>query len=225
MRSPNFGARRDGLTPVLVVLHYTAMASCEAALRALCDPERAVSAHYLISETGQVLALVDEDKRAWHAGAGQWAGAGDVNSRSIGIELANNGATPFSAPQMDALEGLLAEILPRWHIPPQGVIAHSDMAPGRKIDPGPRFDWRRLAAAGLSVWPGSDTGPGISPDPAAFAVQTTRFGYPDCPEDLLLDTMRLRFRPWARGPLDGTDMALITDLATRYGVDRGATTA
>ncbi|RMA42994.1 N-acetylmuramoyl-L-alanine amidase [Rhodophyticola porphyridii] len=223
MRSPNFGERRDGLTPELVVLHYTAMQSCEAALRALCDPAREVSAHYLISETGKVLHLVDEDRRAWHAGAGAWAGAGDVNSRSIGIELANDGASPFPAPQMDALERLLRGILPRHRIPPQGVIAHSDMTPGRKIDPGPRFDWRRLALGGLSVWPGQ---PGrTAPDPARFAADAGLFGYPDCTSDQLLGAFRLRFRPWGQGPLDATDMGMMAELAARYGVDRSAARA
>lgn len=218
MRSPNFGERRDGLSPALVVIHYTAMKSCEAALRALCDPAREVSAHYLISETGELLSLVDEEMRAWHAGAGAWAGAGDVNSRSIGIELANTGFAPFPAPQMDTLETLLAGILTRWNIPPQNVIAHSDMTPGRKIDPGPRFDWRRLAFGGVSVWPEANAMQ--EPNPLQFAADAARFGYPESDLDQLLRSVRLRFRPWAKGPLDGEDMALIADLAARYGVDR-----
>ena len=139
--SPNFGPRRDGLRPELVVLHYTAMATAEAALDRLCDPASEVSAHYLIAEDGRAFALVDEEQRAWHAGAGSWAGRGDVNSRSIGIELANAGPLaglpPFPEPQMAALERLLDGILARWSIAPAGVIAHSDMAPGRKADPGP----------------------------------------------------------------------------------------
>ena len=97
-----------------------------------------------------------EEARAWHAGAGVWGGAEDVNSRSIGIELANagplDGFPPFPEPQMAALEGLLDAICARWGIPPAGVIAHSDMAPGRKADPGPKFDWRRLARGGRAVW-------------------------------------------------------------------------
>jgi N-acetylmuramoyl-L-alanine amidase len=218
MRSPNFGERRDGLSPDLVVIHYTAMESCEAALRALCDPAREVSAHYLISETGELLSLVDEEMRAWHAGAGAWAGVGDVNSRSIGIELANTGFAPFPAPQMDALEILLVGVLTRWTIPPQNVIAHSDMTPGRKIDPGPRFDWRRLALGGVSVWP--EPGAVQKPNPLQFAADAARFGYPTDDPGLLLRSVRLRFRPWVKGPLDGEDMALIADLAARYGVDR-----
>lgn len=220
-RSPNFGPRRDGLVPELVVIHYTAMQSCEAAERALCDPAREVSAHYLISEAGEVIALVDEAMRAWHAGAGSWAGREDVNSRSIGIELANDGATPFAAAQMDALERLLAGLLARWQIPPEGVIGHSDMAPGRKIDPGPRFDWQRLARQGLSVWP-EIAGEEAPTDERAFTKAARRFGYPEMAHDLLLSTIRLRFRPRHDGPLDGRDMAIIADLAHRFAVDRPA---
>ncbi|MGH1354134.1 MAG: N-acetylmuramoyl-L-alanine amidase [Thalassovita sp.] len=137
----------------MVVLHYTAMDTAEAALERLCDPSIEVSAHYLISETGQIWQMVDEEKRAWHAGAGQWGAVTDVNSRSIGIELANIGDCPFPEPQMAALEFLLAGIQNRWDIPPERVIGHSDMAPERKQDPGPRFDWQRLARQGLAVWP------------------------------------------------------------------------
>lgn len=222
--SPNFSPRRNGLRPDLVVLHYTAMRSCDAAERALCDPGREVSAHYLISETGEVRALVDEAMRAWHAGAGEWAGQGDVNSRSIGIELANTGSTPFAAAQMDALEALLPGVFERWSIRPEGVIAHSDMAPGRKIDPGARFDWQRLARQGLAVWPQERAHGDIVPpvDYKQFQHDARGFGYPDMPLDLLLATVRLRFRPRITGPLDATDMALMANLAARFGVDRGA---
>ncbi|MGR3641097.1 N-acetylmuramoyl-L-alanine amidase [Alterinioella nitratireducens] len=213
--SPNFTKRRNGLRPELVVIHYTAMADCEAAERVLCDPAREVSAHYLISEAGEVRALVDEEMRAWHAGAGAWAGRDDVNSRSIGIELSNTGLVPFAAAQMDALERLLAPLLARWNIPPHGVIGHSDMAPGRKIDPGPRFDWQRLARQGLSVWPEAG-GQERTPDVARFRADALAFGYPDVADDLLLQTVRLRFRPRHTGPLDGRDMAIMADLANRY---------
>ena len=216
MRSPNFGPRRDGLRPELVVLHYTAMSDCAAAARVLCDPEREVSAHYLIGRDGQVLNLVDEEMRAWHAGRGTWHGRGDVNSRSIGIELDNDGASPFSEPLMKALERLLPTILQRWSILPEGVIGHSDMAPGRKIDPGRRFDWQRLARQGLAVW--SDA-VGDAVDGAAFRANAAAFGYGDMDDALLLDVVRLRFRPGANGSLDGVDCAIMTDIAARYGVD------
>ncbi len=212
-RSPNHGPRRDGLRPDLVVLHYTAMRDAASAERALCDPSRDVSCHWLIARDGCVTALVDEERRAWHAGAGSWRGRGDVNSRSIGIELDNDGASPFAAPLMDALERLLADILARWGIPVSGVIAHSDMAPGRKRDPGPRFDWRRLARRGLAVWPEPVEPRRAGPDMAVFRADAMAFGYPDVADDLLLETVRLRFRPNARGPLDATDCAIAAALA------------
>ncbi len=209
--SPNFGDRR-GKRVELVVLHYTAMGTCAEALERLCDPAAEVSAHHLIDRDGTVHALVDEGQRAWHAGAGSWGGRGDVNSVSIGIELANPGDRPFPAPQMAALERLLTDILQRHDLPPQAVIGHSDMAPGRKGDPGRRFDWRRLAAEGLSVWPG--TAP-----PGEFAADLAAFGYPEAPAETLLQSFRLRFRPWAAGPLDATDRAMAADLARRFPVD------
>jgi N-acetylmuramoyl-L-alanine amidase len=208
--SPNFGDRR-GRAVELVVLHYTAMPTCAAALERLCDPAAEVSAHYLIDVDGAVLGLVDESQRAWHAGAGNWGGEGDVNSRSIGIELANTGAVPFGEAQMQALEGLLAGILDRHALPPAAVIGHSDMAPDRKADPGPRFDWRRLALQGLSVWPEPGT-------PKDFAADLRAFGYPETAPDTLLTAFRLRFRPWAKGPLDDTDRALAAGLR-RFAVD------
>ena len=213
--SPNFGPRRDGLRPELVVLHYTAMADCDAALRVLCTPEREVSAHYLIRRNGEVIPLVDEAMRAWHAGAGEWKGRADVNSRSIGIELDNDGVSPFAAPLMDALEALLPGILARWSIPAEGVIGHSCMAPGRKIDPGRRFDWDRLARQGVAVMPREA---GASPvDPARFRADALAFGFPDVADDLLLSAVRLRFRPAAQGPLDGRDCAIMAEMALRYG--------
>ena len=218
--SPNFGDRRDGLTPALVVLHYTALPSAAEALARLCAPEHEVSAHYLIDRAGQLYQLVDEDRRAWHAGAGSWGGQGDVNSRSIGIELDNPGTCPFSAPLMDRLEVLLSDILARHGLAPEAVIGHQDMAPRRKLDPGPRFDWRRLALGGLAVWPGAGAAP---PDDAAFLADAVRFGYPvEAGFAAVFAAFRARFRPWARGPLDPADMAAIIDLAARFPVDRAA---
>lgn len=151
--SGNFGTRKDGAVPSLIVLHYTAMHSAQDALAVLCNPDTEVSAHYLIDRQGCVFQMVQEADRAWHAGAGAWGEIRDVNSHSIGIELCNDGFSPFAAPLMDALEVLLREIMARWTIPPVGVIGHSDCAPGRKIDPGARFDWRRLERAGLALRP------------------------------------------------------------------------
>ncbi|PKP73939.1 MAG: N-acetylmuramoyl-L-alanine amidase [Alphaproteobacteria bacterium HGW-Alphaproteobacteria-6] len=214
--SPNCGPRRGGARPDLIVIHYTAMASCIAARARLCDPAAEVSAHYLIAEGGRIEALVPETARAWHAGAGAWGGIGDVNSRSIGIELANPGDAPFAEPQMAALEVLLAGVMARWQVPPERVIGHSDLAPGRKRDPGPRFDWRRLALNGLGVWPG------LGDPAAAFLASARAFGYPEAPPEVLLAAFRLRFRPAASGPEDATDRALAADLARRFPVDGGA---
>lgn len=194
------------------------MASVAEARARLCDPAHEVSAHWLIAEDGGVEQLVDEALRAWHAGAGAWGAVGDVNSRSIGIELANGGAQPFPAPQMAALERVLAGIMGRWGIRPERVIGHSDMAPARKSDPGPRFDWRRLARAGLSVWPDARQD---RPDPGGFVAAARTFGYPDVPFDILLRAVRLRFRPWGCGPLDAVDMGMMLDLSRRFPVDAG----
>lgn len=192
------------------------MATAREALERLCDPAFEVSAHYLIAEDGEVMALVPEEMRAWHAGAGQWGGVGDVNSRSIGIELASRGTHPFPHPQMLALERLLGEVLARWSIAPERVIGHSDMAPVRKEDPGPHFDWRRLARAGLSVWPEEGEG-----EPESFRPALAAFGYDgSLPPDILLRTFRLRFRPWAAGPVSCRDAGAAGSLARRFPVDR-----
>lgn len=196
------------------MIHHTAMLSAEAALARLRDAAAEVSAHWLIAEDGRVWRLVDEAMRAWHAGAGSWGGQGDVNSRSIGIELANPGPLagfpPFPEPQMAALEALLDGVAARWGIAARAVIAHSDMAPGRKADPGPRFDWRRLALAGRAVWAeGAGEEPG---DWAAFLSAVRRAGYP-AEAEAVLDAFRLRFRPGASGPLAAADVAAAAALA------------
>ncbi|MBL4613774.1 MAG: N-acetylmuramoyl-L-alanine amidase, partial [Magnetovibrio sp.] len=154
--SPNFDDRATGLPIDMLVLHYTGMQTCEAALERLCDKDAMVSAHYLIDEEGTVHRLVDEDKRAWHAGLAWWRGAMDVNGRSIGIELVNPGHEfgyrDFPDAQMTALEGLTSAIIKRHPIPPQNVVGHADTAPARKQDPGELFDWQRLAEFGVGLW-------------------------------------------------------------------------
>jgi N-acetylmuramoyl-L-alanine amidase len=139
----------------------------------------------------------------------------DVNSHSIGIELANTGFHPFPEPQMAVLEDLLRGICSRWAVPPERVVGHSDTALGRKIDPGNRFDWRRLALGGLAVWPERYA---TDPDEARFWRNCRTFGYEVTPEtrEEVLCAVRLRFRPWAEGPLDGTDCAIMADLARRF---------
>ena len=207
--SPNCGARRDGLTPRLIVLHFTAMQSAEAALARLCDRTAQVSAHYLSTGKGDIVQMVSEDQRAWHAGVGEWAGQADINSRSIGIELDNRGNHPFSEPQMAALEWLMRGIMNRWEIAPEGVIGHSDMAPGRKDDPGPRFDWARLARLGLARHGNGGTTP-TRVDAASFRLAARRAGYTaPVEDDTLLEAVRLRFRPQGRGPLVPADLAAL----------------
>ena len=195
----------------MIVLHYTAMQTAQAALERLCDANAQVSAHYLIAEDGTTWQMVDEAMRAWHAGEGEWRGVTDVNSRSIGIELANCGDHPFGELQMQTLETLMQGVMARWQIQPEGVIAHSDMAPGRKCDPGPRFDWRRLAWNGLAVWPKTDAIQ--APQAEIFRRDLRSFGYPDVEDELLLEAIRLRFRPWGRGALAPEDMAISAGLA------------
>lgn len=205
--SPNHGPRKDGLSPHLIVLHYTAMASAEAALARLCDPTVEVSAHYLIALNGEVTQMVAETRRAWHAGAGEWHGQSDINSRSIGVELDNRGDHPFPEPQMHALENLLRDMMARWQIPPAGVIGHSDMAPGRKSDPGPHFDWARLARCGLAsaVLPETNA----SADMMEFMARAKAAGYTaNVDADTLLEATRLRCAPWRKGPLVPKDLAL-----------------
>ncbi len=217
--SPNFDERPVGATVELVVLHYTAMAGCEEAAERLCDPECEVSAHYLIARDGTLYRLVDEGKRAWHAGAGAWAGRDGVNARSIGIELDNDGASPFEEPLMTTLEALLSDILERHELPEKAVIGHSDMAPDRKQDPGRRFDWQRLVEAGLSIWPD----PAI---PTDFLSDAARFGYPiEVGEALVLEAFRQRFRPDATGPLSAADEAMMAGLARQHPADVTESTA
>lgn len=159
--SPNHGPRRDGSSVDMILLHYTAMESAEASLERLCDPLAEVSAHYLIDTDGTLYNLVDEDRRAWHAGLSFWAGESDINSRSIGIELQNKGPgleqDPFPQPQLEALIALCLDLQDRHAIPPYRVLGHSDVSIGRKHDPGPEFPWRNLASAGVGIWPQDET--------------------------------------------------------------------
>ncbi len=227
--SPNFGRRRGNALPDMIVLHGTAMESAKAALERLCVPDFEVSAHYLIAGSGETFCLVNEDLRAWHAGAGSWGEVTDVNSRSIGIELDNVDGLPFPERQMAALETLLAGIMERWSISPARVIAHSDMAPTRKRDPGPKFDWRRLALSDLSIWPEETThlAPALperrfeagSPD-AAFRAAALEFGYPDVATETLLAAFRRRFRPHMDGSVAAEDLTAIRNLVRRFPVDR-----
>ncbi len=141
----------------MLILHYTGMASAAAALERLCDPASRVSAHYLVDEDGTVYRLVPEDRRAWHAGASAWRGRTDVNAASIGVETVNPGHQlgyrSFPEAQTAAVEALCRAIVARHPIPPRHVLGHADVAPARRADPGELFDWARLAASGVGLWP------------------------------------------------------------------------
>jgi N-acetylmuramoyl-L-alanine amidase len=156
LASPNFGERRGVRAPNMLILHYTGMPSGEDALARLVDAGAQVSSHYLVWEDGRIDQLVAERDRAWHAGAGHWKGASDLNSASIGVEIVNpghdGGAPPFPDPQIAATIDLARDICARWKIPPERVLAHSDIAPHRKRDPGEAFPWARLHAAGVGHW-------------------------------------------------------------------------
>lgn len=152
--SPNFDNRRG--PPDMLVLHYTGMRSGEEAVARLRDPEAKVSAHYVVEEDGAILRLVAEERRAWHAGRGAWQGETDCNAASIGIEIVNPGHEfgyrDFPEAQIAAVISLVSDIRTRWTIPDARIIAHSDLAPERKQDPGERFPWKRLAGVGHGLW-------------------------------------------------------------------------
>jgi N-acetylmuramoyl-L-alanine amidase len=154
--SPNHGERRNGRCPDMLLLHYTGMPDAEEALARLCDPSSGVSCHYFVFEDGRVVQLVPEERRAWHAGAGSWDGEEDINSCSIGIEIANpghdGGLPPYPEAQIASVIALGRDIAGRWSIPPERILGHSDTAPGRKQDPGELFPWGDLHRAGLGHW-------------------------------------------------------------------------
>ena len=191
--SPNQDARDTAVD--MLVIHYTGMPSAEAALARLCNPAAKVSAHYTIDEDGTVYAHVPEERRAWHAGLSFWAGTRNVNSCSVGIELVNPGHEfgyrPFSGAQIAALIELSQGILARHAIDAHHVVGHSDVAPARKDDPGELFPWKRLAEAGIGVWPSAGQG-------AAPAEALIRYGYdPDISDEKRILAFQRHFRPAA----------------------------
>jgi N-acetylmuramoyl-L-alanine amidase len=210
-RSPNFGPRKpvDGAVAIRhIVLHYTGMQNVAQALKRLCDPNHAVSAHYLVDEDGSVYALVPEAERAWHAGVAFWNGVRDVNSTSIGIEVVNPGHEygyrPFPEAQVAAVIALAADIRDRHGLAATSVLGHSDVAPGRKQDPGELFPWERLARHGLGLWPGAATT--AMPEPKAWqALSLIGYATPEGPGGDILDpktgkadvlaAFQRRFRP------------------------------
>jgi N-acetylmuramoyl-L-alanine amidase len=201
--SPNFDERT--LPVSMLVLHYTGMIDAAAAIQRLTDPEAKVSAHYLVAEDGQVIRLVDESKRAWHAGKSHWRGIDDINSASIGIELVNPGHEfgyrPFAEAQIDALVPLVSEIVQRHGITRGNVVGHSDIAPKRKQDPGELFPWYRLARVRLAL--PRPTRNLMDPhwSDAGFLLALERFGYDVTDMLAAVVAFQRRFRPEL---LDGT---------------------
>lgn len=213
--SPNFNDRPGPVD--MLVMHYTGMPDAEGAMRVLTDPDRQprVSAHYTLDEDGTVYAHVPEAKRAWHAGISWWRGRNDVNARSIGIEIVNPGHEwgyrPFPPAQIAALLALSKTILSRHDIPAAHVVGHSDVAPGRKTDPGELFPWQLLAGHGIGLWPRPGQA-AVPNDEAAIAAALRRIGYGvppevDRPLAVVLTEFQRHFRP---AQVDG-----IADLETR----------
>jgi len=218
--SPNHD-ERDGAAIDMLVLHYTGMASGAAALARLVDPAAKVSAHYTIDEDGTVYAMVPEDRRAWHAGVSHWAGAANINSRSIGIELVNPGHEfgyhSFPEAQIAALTTLCHSILMRHPIPSWRVLAHSDVAPARKEDPGELFPWERLARAGIGLFPLPQRGRGQGEGAMLAASDLPRFGYdPAVPPGKLITAFQRHFRPKRlTGIWDDECAAILADLLVK----------
>ena len=213
--SPNFDARGQAIS--MVVLHYTGMRDAESAIRRLRDPEARVSCHYLIAEDGQILRMVAEENRAWHAGLSYWRGVSAVNGCSIGIEIVNPGHefgyTPFTEEQMESLIPLLAGIVDRYDIPRANVVGHSDVAPARKEDPGELFDWGRLARHGLAV--ARPTRDLVDPHwtDGGFLLALERYGYDVRQQQKAVIAFQRRFRPeLLDGIIDGECRAILLQL-------------
>lgn len=233
--SPNHTERRGTDAPDMIVLHYTGMESAQAALVRLSDPAAEVSAHYLVTRMGEIVSLVDETRRAWHAGRAAWGAVEDVNSHSVGIEIDHPGHMlgypPFPDAQIAATIGLIRAIRARWRIPPERVVGHACVAPGRKIDPGEKFDWRRLSLEGCAVWLDAEDAPRTtaSADASAFQAAARMIGY-GCPQTGAWDretfavwqAFTMRFLPGRtkRAP-DATGIAHARRLAERWPVAAG----
>jgi N-acetylmuramoyl-L-alanine amidase len=213
--SPNWNERK--LPVSMVVLHYTGMRSADEALERMCDPAAEVSAHYMIDEDGTVTQLVDEEKRAWHAGRSYWRGIADVNSASVGIELVNPGHEfgyrPFPDAQIEALLPLLADIKERYGIPRANVVGHSDIAPARKDDPGELFPWAKLARHRLALPVPKPSMRLVYDNPGAFYLALERYGYDIADGHAAVRAFQRRWRPsLIDGEIDGQIGAMLFEL-------------
>jgi len=211
--SPNWNERNGPVS--MVVLHYTDLPSADEAIARMCDPAAEVSAHYLITEQGEVVRLVAEDKRAWHAGVSYWRGQSNVNDISIGIELDHPGHTwgyrEFAEAQIDALVPLLHRIVHDYDIPRANVVGHSDIAPQRKLDPGELFPWERLAAYRLALPRPHrlELGDPFDND-GAFYLALERFGYDVSEGRKAVEAFQRRWRPERiDGEIDGEARAIL----------------
>jgi N-acetylmuramoyl-L-alanine amidase len=220
--SSNHGPRSASATIDMLILHYTGMTSAKAALDRMCDPASEVSAHYMVEEDGTTWQLVDEERRAWHAGRSYWEGERDLNSRSVGIELVNPGHEfgyrPFPEAQIAALEDLAQSILARRPIPPARVLGHSDIAPQRKEDPGELFPWQRLAANGIGRWPDFATPVAVDPSHEGVRRALARIGYDvgggEAELRAVVTAFQRHWRPaWFDGVLDDETVRRIFALA------------
>lgn len=214
--SPCYEPRRCG-APDILLLHYTGMASCERAIDWLSRPDSRVSCHYVIDTDGLVTQMVAEDQRAWHAGHSVWAGETDINSRSIGFEIHNpghdGGYPDFPERQMQAVIALGLDVVRRWYIRPERVLAHSDVAPLRKNDPGELFDWQRLARAGLGLWV----------EPVPVAADDAGFGSGEAAPDVLSAQERLRDYGYgldATGRMDETTSKVVMAFQRHFRTQR-----
>jgi N-acetylmuramoyl-L-alanine amidase len=228
--SPNWDERPPGAVVEAVVLHYTGMPSAADALARLRDPAAKVSAHYLILEDGQLLSLVPEEHRAWHAGRSFWRGRQSLNDVAVGIELANPGHAwgyrPFPASQVKALVDLTKRIMERWQLPPEAILAHSDIAPDRKQDPGERLDWRALAEVGIGHWPKRIVPAAPCPGRASTLLELVGYGAETTASGRRhrLVAFQRRFRPQrVDGWLDPVTMGAIDAVAALCGPLRGHT--
>jgi N-acetylmuramoyl-L-alanine amidase len=199
--SPNHGPRAEGTAVRFLILHYTGMQDAATALRRLTEEASQVSAHYTVDEDGTVYAHVAEERRAWHAGVASWDGMGDINSRSVGVEIVNPGHEfgyrPFPPAQMQAVAELCRGIIQRWGIQPRDVLGHSDIAPTRKQDPGELFDWAWLAQQGVGFLPEPGPGDYHGPqDEATLRALLTRVGYDAAaPLEAALTAFQRRYQP------------------------------
>ncbi|MFL2794049.1 MAG: N-acetylmuramoyl-L-alanine amidase [Paracoccaceae bacterium] len=215
--SPNFDSRSEGTDIEFIILHYTAM-STENSLERLCDPVHEVSCHYLIDSSGICYQLVDDSKRAWHAGKSYWRGYVDLNSRSLGIELVNSGNENYPEAQMKSLIRLLKYLIESFKLNPKNVLGHSDIAPSRKLDPGKWFNWKKLSANGVGLFP--EVSVPIECDKEIFLAQAERAGFnPNTNFDHILKTFRDRCRPNVTGEFDGYDCALMQKFADAFDID------